>query len=58
MHYQEFGDETNPTLLLIHGYTASTYVWHTVAPMFADEGFHVVAVDLIGFGYSGKPVVV
>lgn len=55
VHYQEFGDKTAPTLLLIHGYTASTYVWHTVAPLFADANFHVIAVDLLGFGYSDKP---
>ena len=55
MHYQEFGEPNNPTLLLIHGFTASTYVWHAVAPRFADEGFHVIAVDLLGFGYSEKP---
>jgi pimeloyl-ACP methyl ester carboxylesterase len=55
VHYQEFGDATNPTLLLIHGFTASTYVWQTVAPMLADENFHVIAVDLLGFGFSEKP---
>ena len=55
VHYQEFGNPGDPTLLLIHGYTASTFSWHTVAPMFADEGFHVVAVDMLGFGYSEKP---
>ncbi len=55
VHYQEFGDPTHPTLILIHGYTASTYVWKTVAPMFAENGFHVIAPDLIGFGYSDKP---
>jgi pimeloyl-ACP methyl ester carboxylesterase len=55
VHYQEFGDESNPTMVLIHGYTASTYVWQTVAPKFTDEGFHVIAVDLIGFGFSEKP---
>jgi pimeloyl-ACP methyl ester carboxylesterase len=55
VHFQEFGDAANPTLLLIHGFTASAYVWKTVAPVLADEGFHVVAVDLIGFGYSDKP---
>ena len=55
IHYQEFGERTNPTLLLIHGYTASTYVWHTVAPMLAMQHFHVIAVDLVGFGYSDKP---
>ena len=55
VHYQEFGQPGDPTLLLIHGYTASTFAWRTVAPMFADEGFHVIAVDLLGFGYSEKP---
>ena len=55
VHYQEFGDAAHPTLILIHGYTASTYVWQTVAPMLADENFHVVAVDLLGFGFSEKP---
>ncbi|HLM61347.1 MAG TPA: alpha/beta hydrolase [Pyrinomonadaceae bacterium] len=55
VHYQEFGEKTNPTLLLVHGYTASTYVWKTVAPKLADANFHVVAVDLLGFGYSDKP---
>ncbi|HEY0427218.1 MAG TPA: alpha/beta hydrolase [Pyrinomonadaceae bacterium] len=55
VHFQEFGDSVNPTLLLIHGYTASTYVWKTVAPVLAGEGFHVVALDLLGFGYSDKP---
>lgn len=55
VHYQEFGDRDHPTLLLIHGYTASTYVWHTCAPQLARRGFHVVALDLIGFGFSSKP---
>lgn len=55
VHFQEFGDASNPTLLLIHGFTASAYVWKTVAPELANEGFHIVAVDLIGFGYSDKP---
>jgi len=55
VHYQEFGDKARPTLILIHGYTASAYVWKTVAPMFAENGFHVIAVDLLGFGYSDKP---
>ncbi len=55
VHFQEFGDENDPTLLLIHGYTASTYVWHKVTKQFADAGFHVVAIDLVGFGFSAKP---
>ena len=55
VHYQEFGDATRPKIILIHGYTASVYVWKTAAPMLADAGFHVIAIDLLGFGYSEKP---
>ncbi len=55
VHYQEFGDATKPPMILIHGYTASVYVWKTTAPMLAEAGFRVIAVDLLGFGYSEKP---
>ena len=55
IHFQEFGDPAKPSVVLIHGYTASLYVWHKVAPMLAEEGFHVVAMDLVGFGYTSKP---
>src|SRR4051812_9541429 len=55
VHYQEFGDKSKSPLVLIHGYTASVYVWKTAAPLLAEAGFRVVAVDLLGFGYSEKP---
>jgi pimeloyl-ACP methyl ester carboxylesterase len=55
VHFQEFGDASNPPIILIHGFTASVYVWNAVAPMIADAGFRVIAIDLIGFGYSEKP---
>ncbi len=55
LHYQEFGDAAAPPMLLIHGYTASVYVWKTVAPIFAEAGYRVIAVDLVGYGYSEKP---
>jgi pimeloyl-ACP methyl ester carboxylesterase len=55
IHYQEFGDATSPTLIFIHGYTASLYVWRSTAPLIAANGFHVLAIDLVGFGYSEKP---
>ena len=54
-HYQEFGDASKPPIILLHGYTASVYVWKTAAPMLAEDGFRVIAVDLLGFGYSEKP---
>lgn len=55
VHFQEFGDDRDPPIILIHGYAASVYAWNVVAPMIAEAGFRVIAVDLIGFGYSEKP---
>ncbi len=55
VHYQEFGDPSNAPIILIHGYTASVYVWKSAAPILAEAGLHVIAIDLIGFGYSEKP---
>lgn len=55
IHFQEFGNQADPPIILIHGYTASLYVWKTVAPMLAEAGHRVLAIDLPGFGYSEKP---
>jgi len=54
-HYQEAGDKSNPALVLIHGFASSTLVWSKVFLSLAQAGFHVITVDLLGFGYSGKP---
>jgi pimeloyl-ACP methyl ester carboxylesterase len=55
VHYQEFGNTADPPVVLIHGFTASVYVWKTVAPLLTENGFRVIALDLLGFGYSEKP---
>ena len=55
VHYQEAGDPTGPAAVLIHGFSSSTLVWSRVFLHLADEGFRVIAVDLLGYGYSGKP---
>lgn len=52
LHYQEKG--SGPALVLIHGYGASTYDWKEVFDDLAGR-FHVIAVDLKGFGFSEKP---
>jgi pimeloyl-ACP methyl ester carboxylesterase len=55
IHYQEFGDAAAPVVILVHGYTASSYSWRQSAPLIADAGFRVIALDLVGSGYSDKP---
>jgi pimeloyl-ACP methyl ester carboxylesterase len=52
LHYQEKGG--GPALVLIHGNNSSAYTWKDVFERLAAE-FRVVAVDLKGFGFSGKP---
>src|SRR5215212_10521731 len=55
VHYQEAGDPAAPALVLIHGFASSTLVWSKVFLALAEAGFRVVAVDMLGYGYSGKP---
>ena len=55
VHYQEAGEKSNPVLVLIHGFASSTLVWSKVFLNLAEAGFRVIAVDLLGYGYSGKP---
>jgi pimeloyl-ACP methyl ester carboxylesterase len=52
IHYQEKG--TGTPLVLLHGYTSSTYSWKEVFEPLS-KSFRVIAVDLKGFGFSGKP---
>jgi pimeloyl-ACP methyl ester carboxylesterase len=55
VHYQEAGESSGPPLLLIHGFASSNLVWSKVLLPLADAGFRVIAPDLLGYGYSGKP---
>jgi pimeloyl-ACP methyl ester carboxylesterase len=55
VHYQEAGATAAPVLLLIHGFTASNFVWSDVLLPLAQNGFRVIAPDLVGFGFSEKP---
>jgi pimeloyl-ACP methyl ester carboxylesterase len=55
VHYQEAGDPSSPALVLIHGFASSTLVWSKVFLRLASEGYRVIALDMLGFGYSGKP---
>jgi pimeloyl-ACP methyl ester carboxylesterase len=55
VHYQEAGEKNAPVLVLIHGFASSTLVWSKVFLALAEKGFRVIAVDMLGYGYSGKP---
>ena len=55
VHYQEAGERSAPALVLIHGFASSTLVWSKVFLALAEEGYRVIAVDMLGYGYSAKP---
>jgi pimeloyl-ACP methyl ester carboxylesterase len=52
--YREAGDATAPTILLLHGFPASSHMFRGLIPLLADR-FHVIAPDYIGFGQSAAP---
>lgn len=54
IHYIEKGSGSSH-IILIHGFRANTYTWRHLIDPLAQSGFHVWALDLVGYGYSDKP---
>jgi len=52
--YREAGDSRAPVVLFLHGNPTSSYIWRNILPLVAPVA-HCIALDLIGFGQSGKP---
>ena len=51
-HYQDEG--AGPVVILLHGFASQVYTWRHTIPALGKD-FRVVAVDLPGYGASGKP---
>ena len=45
---------SGPPLLLLHGFSSTHVMWHTVAPKLADK-FTLIIADLPGYGWSDMP---
>jgi 2-hydroxy-6-oxonona-2,4-dienedioate hydrolase len=56
IRYLEDGPSDCKTLIFLHGIGASAERWSRVIPTLSRE-YRVIAPDIIGFGYSDKPVV-
>jgi pimeloyl-ACP methyl ester carboxylesterase len=52
--YREAGRRDRPTLLLLHGFPASSFMYRDLLTLLSDE-FHLVAPDYPGFGCSDAP---
>jgi pimeloyl-ACP methyl ester carboxylesterase len=52
--YREAGLKAAPSILLLHGFPTSSHMFRNLIPALA-ERFHVVAPDLLGFGFSDAP---
>jgi len=53
--YREAGDPKAPTVLLLHGFAASSFMFRDLMPALADR-YHVIAPDLPAFGFTEAPV--
>ena len=54
MHYVDEGEKDNPVVLLLHGEPSWSYLYRKMIPLLRNNGFRVIAPDLIGFGRSDK----
>ncbi len=56
IRYREYGrsEPNKPSLILLHGFGYSLESWQQLAPLLATR-FHVITLDLVGFGLSSKP---
>ncbi|GJJ14080.1 hypothetical protein Clacol_008337 [Clathrus columnatus] len=53
--YHLFGPAEGVKIVLVHGLSTPSLIWHRIAPFLAEHGFHVLIYDLIGRGYSEAP---
>jgi haloalkane dehalogenase len=54
VHYVDEG--TGPAVLLLHGEPSWAYLYRKMIPVIVDAGLRAIAIDLVGFGRSDKPV--
>ena len=54
MHYREWGASRLPTIILVHGWSTTSLVWHEVAADLSSD-YHVIAPDMRGNGESTSP---
>ncbi|GAY15703.1 alpha/beta fold hydrolase [Mycobacterium sp. shizuoka-1] len=56
LFYREAGDLDSPTIVLLHGFPTSSFMFRQLIPQLADR-YRVIAPDMLGFGLSDAPPV-
>ncbi len=54
--YREAGKKDAPTIVLLHGFPTSSFMFRNLIPLLAETN-HVIAPDYPGFGFSDAPSV-
>ena len=54
IHVERVG-RGGPPVVLLHGFGTCAFLWRAVAPELANDGFTVLALDLMGYGESDRP---
>lgn len=55
LHVERTG-RGGPPVVLIHGFGSCAFLWRAIAPALANAGYTVLAVDLLGYGESDRPI--
>jgi pimeloyl-ACP methyl ester carboxylesterase len=53
--YREAGPRNGTTLLLLHGFPSSSHQYRNFIPALASQGYHVIAPDYPGYGFTKVP---
>ena len=57
LHYRLFEPDTLPvngSVMLVHGFSGSTFSWRHTMPFLRENAYRVIAVDLPAYGFSDK----
>ncbi len=55
IHYYEGGSGSGAPVVLVHGLGSRAEDWANLMPQLKQAGFHVYAIDLLGYGDSARP---
>ena len=55
VHYELTGNPDGPLVVLVHGFSAPSYMWDKNVPALVEAGYRVLRFDLYGRGYSARP---